>query len=207
LGVIRIIREKGLNLSLTRMLTQTTEAFVGHEPQGGWSAVLESLKAFFFDRLAGALKESGYAAKEIEAVLSLKPDLLTDIDLRLQAVRAFALLAEAPALAAANKRISNILKKSQDALVPLNTALLSEGAERELFDAMAKTLPEAKALFSQKKYTESLASLAPLKTSVDHFFDGVMVNAPELEVRQNRLALLTQLHEAMNGVADLSVLA
>jgi len=207
LGVIRIIREKGLNLSLTRMLTQTTEAFVGHEPQGGWSAVLESLKAFFFDRLAGALKESGYAAKEIEAVLSLKPDLLTDIDLRLQAVRAFALLTEAPALAAANKRISNILKKSQDALVPLNTALLSEGAERELFDAMAKTLPEAKALFSQKKYTESLASLAPLKTSVDHFFDGVMVNAPELEVRQNRLALLTQLHEAMNGVADLSVLA
>jgi len=140
-------------------------------------------------------------------VLSLKPDLLTDIDLRLQAVRAFALLLEAPALAAANKRISNILKKSQDPLVPLNTALLGAGAESELFEAMSKTLPQAKSLFEQKKYTESLTSLAPLKASVDHFFDAVMVNAPELEVRQNRLALLTQLHGAMNAVADLSVLA
>ena len=72
---------------------------------------------------------------------------------------------------------------------------------------MTQTLPIANALFLQKKYTESLTSLAPLKSSVDHFFDAVMVNAPELEVRQNRLALLTQLHEAMNGVADLSVLA
>jgi len=207
LGVIRIIREKGLNLSLTRMLADTTQAFAGHEPQGGWESVLDALKAFFFDRLAGALKESGYGVKEIDAVLSLKPDLLTDIDLRLQAVRAFALLAEAPALAAANKRISNILKKSQDAPVPLNAALLGEGAEKALFDAMTQTLPIANALFLQKKYTESLTSLAPLKSSVDHFFDAVMVNAPELEVRQNRLALLTQLHEAMNGVADLSVLA
>ncbi len=207
LGVIRIIREKGLNLSLKRLLAETTQAFAGHEPQDGWGVVLESLRGFFFDRLAGALKESGYAAKEIEAVLSLKPDLLTDIDLRLQAVRAFALLLEAPALAAANKRISNILKKSQDPLVPLNTALLGAGAESELFEAMSKTLPQAKSLFEQKKYTESLTSLAPLKASVDHFFDAVMVNAPELEVRQNRLALLTQLHGAMNAVADLSVLA
>lgn len=206
LGVIRIIREKGLNLSLSKMLSMASQAFMGHEPQVGFEPVLESLKNFFFDRLSGALKESGYAGKEIEAVLSLKPDLLTDIDLRLQAVRAFAVLSEAPALAQANKRISNILKKSQDPVVCLNASLLSAGAEQDLFNAMANTLPIAKDLFEQKKYTESLASLAPLKTSVDHFFDEVMVNAPELALRQNRLALLTQLHEAMNGVADLSVL-
>jgi glycyl-tRNA synthetase beta chain len=207
LGVIRIVREKGLELSLNQMLSDSTAAFAGHEPQEGWGKVLESLQTFFFDRLAGALKESGYASKEIDAVLSLKPDVLTDIDLRLQAVRAFALLNEAPALAQANKRISNILKKAQDPALALNSAKLSAGAERELFDAMEKTLPEARELFLQKKYTESLTSLAPLKVRVDHFFDEVMVNAPELEVRQNRLALLTQLHDAMNCVADLSVLA
>ena len=162
---------------------------------------------FIYDRLAGSLREQGYSAQEVDAVVSLRPQRLSDIPKRLAAVRAFAALPEAPALAAANKRIGNILKKT-DAVDPhVSEILLKESAEIALFAAMKEISPQANAQFDAGDYTSSLQTLAALRAPVDAFFDGVMVNAEQLDVRLNRLGLLTSLHTAMNRVADLSKLA
>ena len=139
--------------------------------------------------------------------MSLKPQLLSDVAKRLAAVRTFAALPEAPALAAANKRISNILKKEENVDATVNAALLKEPAEIALFAAMNDVAPKAKAQFEAGDYTASLQSLAALRAPVDAFFDGVMVNAEDLALRKNRQGLLKTLHEAMNRVADLSKLA
>jgi glycyl-tRNA synthetase beta chain len=130
---------------------------------------------------------------------------------RLQAVRTFAELPEAPALAAANKRIGNILKKAETdgAAVPaqVNPALLQEPAEQALYAALQQVVPQADAQFNAGDYTTSLQTLAALRAPVDAFFDGVMVNAEQADLRQNRQGLLKTLHQAMNRVADLSRLA
>jgi glycyl-tRNA synthetase beta chain len=140
-------------------------------------------------------------------VLALRPGRLSDVPKRLAAVRTFAALPEAPALAAANKRIANILKKSEGVGDAVNTALLQEPAEQALFAAMQATVPGADAKFDAGDFTASLQTLAALRTPVDAFFDGVMVNADDPALKANRLALLQQLHRAMNRVADLSRLA
>jgi glycyl-tRNA synthetase beta chain len=132
------------------------------------------------------------------------------IPARLDAVKAFAQLPQAPALAAANKRIGNILKKAEaegavDAHI--NPALLTEDAERDLLEALHTLVPESAAQFEAGQYTASLQTLAALRAPVDAFFDDVMVNAEQEDVRLNRLGLLKTLHEAMNRVADLSRLA
>jgi glycyl-tRNA synthetase beta chain len=126
---------------------------------------------------------------------------------RLQAVRAFADLPESPALAAANKRIGNILKKTDGVDAQVNAALLQEDAEKGLYAAMQKLLPESEAQFKKGDYAASLQTLAALRAPVDAFFDGVMVNAEADDLRRNRLGLLKSLHVAMNRVADLSRLA
>jgi glycyl-tRNA synthetase beta chain len=125
----------------------------------------------------------------------------------LAAVRTFAALPEAPALAAANKRIGNILKKSPEADAHVNTALLREPAEAALYEAMQSVVPKADAQFEAGDYTASLRTLAALRAPVDAFFDGVMVNADEADLRLNRLGLLSSLHGAMNRVAQLERLA
>jgi glycyl-tRNA synthetase beta chain len=140
-------------------------------------------------------------------VLALRPQRLGDIPKRLAAARAFAALPEAPALAAANKRIGNILKKADQADAHVNQALLREPAEQALFAAMNDTAPKAAAQFQAGDYTGSLKTLAVLRAPVDAFFDGVMVNAEQADLRLNRLGLLSTLHQAMNRVADLSRLA
>ena len=141
-------------------------------------------------------------------MLALKPQRLGDVPKRLAAVRAFAALPEAPALAAANKRIGNILKKSEgEAAATVNESALIEQAEKDLFAAMQTTVPAANAKFDAGDYTASLQSLAALRAPVDAFFDGVMVNADDPALKANRLGLLKQLHDAMNRVADLSRLA
>ena len=121
-------------------------------------------------------------------------------------MRDFAALAEAPALAAANKRVANILKKSDDggASAPVDAALLAEPAERALHAALAEVAPRADAAFAAGNLTGSLRLLAALKAPVDAFFDGVMVNVDDAALRRNRLALLAALHGTMNRVADLS---
>jgi glycyl-tRNA synthetase beta chain len=165
---------------------------------------------FIYDRLAGSLREQGYRAQEVEAVLSLRPQQLADVQARLAAVRAFAALPEAESLAAANKRVGNILRKSEGvagAAPAVDTSLLKEPAEAALYEALQSVAPKADASFAAGDYTGSLQALAALKAPVDAFFDHVMVNAEDAALRANRLALLGTLHAAMNRVADLSKLA
>ncbi|MDP3798775.1 MAG: glycine--tRNA ligase subunit beta [Polaromonas sp.] len=168
----------------------------------------EFLLTFIYERLAGSLREQGYSAQEVDAVLALHPQRLGDVTKRLAAVRAFAALPEAPALAAANKRVGNILKKADGAVeASIRPELLQEAAEQALAEALQSVGPKADAAFTAGDYAASLQALAALKAPVDAFFDGVMVNAEDLALRANRLGLLATLHQAMNRVADLSKLA
>ncbi len=202
LGVIRMLVEKDLPLPLAHLLRDANPAF---------GALITdatvALADFMYDRLSGSLREQGYSAQEIGAVLALRPQRLGEVPKRLAAVRAFAALPESPALAAANKRISNILKKADDVDAHVSLVLLQEDAEKALYAAMQTVLPKSQALFEAGDYTASLQALAVLRAPVDAFFDGVMVNAEQLDVRLNRLGLLKTLHLAMNRVADLSKLA
>ena len=221
LGVIRMLVEKDLPLDLTTMLASAFEdaqwgaAFKAISDVGGVASssvylnfeAAKPLEEFIYDRLAGSLREQGYSAQEVDAVLALKPQRLGDVAKRLTAVRAFAALPESPALAAANKRISNILKKTDDVDAHVSEVLLQEAAEKALFAAMQAVLPKAQGQWEAGDYTASLQSLAALRTPVDAFFEDVMVNAEQMDLRLNRLGLLKSLHVAMNRVADLSKLA
>ena len=172
------------------------------------TAAADQLTDFIYDRLAGSLREQGYSAQEVDAVLALRPQRLGDVPQRLAAVRAFAALTEAPALAAANKRIGNILKKADGTVHPhVSEVLLQEPAEKALYASMQVTLPQAQSQFDAGDYTASLQTLAALRVPVDAYFDGVMVNAEALDVRLNRLGTLKSLHDAMNRVADLARIA
>jgi glycyl-tRNA synthetase beta chain len=162
---------------------------------------------FIYDRLAGSLREQGYSAQEVDAVLALRPQRLGDVPKRLVAVRAFAALPESAALADANKRIGNILKKTDDVDAHVSLVLLQEPAEQALFAALQTVLPQANARFDAGDHTASLQALAALRAPVDAFFEHVMVNAEQLDLRLNRLGLLKTLHIAVNRVADLSKLA
>jgi glycyl-tRNA synthetase beta chain len=202
LGVIRMLVEKDLPLDLHLLLPAAVPAF-GTLITDATPALAD----FFYDRLAGSLREQGYSAQEVDAVLALRPKRLGDVPKRLLAVRAFAALPESAALAAANKRISNILKKADDVDAHVSTVLLVEAAEKNLYAAMQGVLPQAQAQWEAGDYTASLQSLAALRAPVDAFFEDVMVNAEALDLRLNRLGLLKSLHLAMNRVADLSKLA
>ena len=205
LGVIRMLVEKDLPLDLSALLAGALPAF-GDKITDATPALVD----FIYDRLAGSLREQGYSAQEVDAVLALRPQRLALVEKQLAAVRAFAALPESPALAAANKRVGNILKKAEvegpvDAHV--NPNLLQEKAEQDLYAALQRFVPEANAQFDAGDYTASLQTLAVLRAPVDAFFDDVMVNAEQLDLRLNRQGLLKTLHEAMNRVADLSRLA
>ena len=202
LGVIRMLMEKDLALDWRQLLALAVPVFGDKITDPS-----EALTTFLFDRLAGALREQGYSVQEVDAVLALHPARLGPIPKLLAAVRAFAALPESPALAAANKRIGNILKKADEVDPHVNPALLKESAEQALHEVMQRLLPESEALFKAGDYTGSLQTLAALRSPVDAFFDDVMVNAEEMDVRLNRQGLLKCLHVAMNRVADLSRLA
>ena len=202
LGVIRMLVEKDLALDLSALVAAATPAF-GDRIVDASAALTD----FVFDRFAGTLREQGYSALEVDAVLALRLQRLGDVPRRLAAVRAFTALAEAPALAAANKRIGNILKKTDDVDAHVSTLLLVEPAEAALFATMQNVLPQAQAQFAAQDYTAALQTLAALRAPVDAFFEGVMVNAEAMDLRLNRLGLLKTLHIAMNQVADLSRLA
>ncbi|MES2402082.1 MAG: glycine--tRNA ligase subunit beta [Pseudomonadota bacterium] len=202
LGVIRMLVEKDLPLSVSELIAGAQPVF-GDKIQDA-STVLTD---FVYDRFAGSLREQGYSAQEVDAVLALKPTRLGDVAKRLAAVRAFAALSQAPALAAANKRISNILKKTDAVDAHVSEVLLTEPAEIALYAAMKDVASGADSQFEAGDYTASLQTLAALRAPVDAFFEGVMVNAEQLDLRLNRLGLLASLHNAMNRVADLSKLA
>ncbi len=202
LGVIRMLAERDLPLRLGALLDAAVPAFGAKiaDPSA-------ALQDFIYERLAGSLREQGYSAQEVDAVLALRPQQLALVPRQLAAVRAFAQLPEAPALAAANKRVTNILKKADAVDAHVNPELLQEQAEQDLYVQLQRFVPEADAQFAAGDFTASLQTLAVLRAPVDAFFDDVMVNAEQLDVRLNRLGLLKTLHQAMNRVADLSRLA
>ena len=212
LGVLRMLCEKQISIGFEELLKITISCFPSGllqvEIQEGNLPIPLWIKINFFlqERAAGYLKEIGYTAQESETVIHFANP--KEYIPRLEAVRAFSVLPEAPALAAANKRVGNILKKVEgEVKAEVKADLLQETAEIALNTALGKVKPEADKLFENGDYTASLQALAALKTPVDDFFDNVMVNAVDPALKANRLGLLAILHQTMNRVADLSKLA
>ncbi|WP_372826325.1 glycine--tRNA ligase subunit beta [Polaromonas sp.] len=204
LGVVRMLIERELPLQFHELTRLAFGVFSGGLLQD--KAV--ELDEFLIERLKGYLRDDGYSVPEVDAAIyAQKLGLWSTLPRRLAAVRAFAALPEAPALAAANKRISNILKKVDGVDAHVSELLLQEPAEKALYAAMQQVAPQASAQFDAGDYAASLQTLAALREPVDAFFESVMVNAEQADLRLNRLGLLKSLHEAMNRVADLSKLA
>ena len=205
LGVVRMLIEKQLDLPLDQLINLAGVQFSRID---GFTLPINSIAEFIFERLAGSLRDQGYSALEVDAVVGLRPQRLGDIPKRLAAVRAFAALPEAASLAAANKRVGNILKKVDGTVTPaVDVALLKEPAEVTLNKTLGTVKAQADAAFERGDYTGSLQALAALKAPIDDFFDAVMVNAEDTALRNNRLGLLATLHQAMNRVADISKLS
>jgi glycyl-tRNA synthetase beta chain len=203
LGVIRLLTERQLALPLDTLLHDAARAFGDRITDAS-----AALSDFIYERLAGVLREQGATAQQVDAVLSLRPKELGDVGKKLAAVRAFAALPESGSLAAANKRVSNILKKADgEVLEQVDAALLTDPAEQALHAALVEIERVARPAFDRRDFTASLQALAALKAPVDAFFDQVMVNAEDPKIRVNRLGLLAILRSAMNRVADLSRLA
>ena len=237
LGIIRMLTSSQVQLSINNLfeisfkeITKKTRQEIAdsilnnNNPEHDAVAFLgyDDLLSFVKDRLSVNLRDQGSTTQEVDAVVSLMegkigdvdvyisitPDSLSEVPKRLTAVRSFSSLNEAPALAAANKRVGNILKKVEGKVkAEVNANLLQVPAEIALNAVLSKVKPEADKLFECGDYTASLQALAALKAPVDEFFDNVMVNTDDVALKNNRLALLNQLHHAMNRVADLSKLA
>jgi glycyl-tRNA synthetase beta subunit len=205
LGVLRMLIEKNLSVGLDELVAI---AFAVETKVEGVHDASEALTHFFFDRLRVMMREAGYTAQEVDAVLAKQSTDIAQTPKKLEAVHKFMQMPESASLAAANKRIANILKKSADAAVgDVDPALLAEDAEKKLFDVLGDHEPIAKLFFEKGEYEGMLATLAPLKTPVDAFFADVMVNSEDEKLRLNRLALLKRLFTLMNRVAELSRLA
>lgn len=205
LGIVRILMDNNHPFAISELVDIVQEVLPKTLSS---NQERQSVTDFIFDRVSGMMRESNCTSNEIDAVISLNPETIRDIPRHLEAVKAFSQLPEAPALAAANKRVGNILKKVEgEVKVEVNTSLLQEAAEIALNEALSKVKPQADKLFESGDYTASLKSLAALKAPVDAFFDNVMVNADDPALKANRLGLLATLHQAMNRVADLSKLA
>ncbi|MDB5838227.1 MAG: glycine--tRNA ligase subunit beta [Herminiimonas sp.] len=204
LGILRMLIEKRLPLSIGKLQAEAAQLFAGNT---SFNRPGDDATAFLFDRLRGLLRERGFSPNEIEAVVAQQPDRLDNIIERLNAVQAFAGLPEAQSLAAANKRITNILKKTSSETGQVQASLLQEAAEQRLHAAMTVLKPQVDAAFAKGDFTGTLKALAQLRDDVDAFFNDVMVMAEDLQLRANRIALLSQLHGMMNQVADISKLA
>jgi glycyl-tRNA synthetase beta chain len=208
LGVLRMLIEKRLPLSISNLLADAVAQFGA---VAGFKDPTFEVTAFMLDRLRGILRERGFTPNEIEAVVAQNPDRLDDIVQRLEAVQAFAALPESASLAGANKRITNILKKNEEALAQVaggvKSELLQDTAEKNLFAAITRVQPEVDAAFAKGDFAGTLKTLAQLRDDVDAFFNDVMVMAEDVALRNNRLALLSSLHGMMNRVADISKLA
>ena len=203
LGVIRTIVENQLPLALNELLDDAFAVFNGRIQDSR-----TDVETFIFERFAGYLAEQGFTTLQVDAVLSRRPAQIRLVLRQLEAVKVFQALPEAESLAAANKRIRNILHKSPPPTADLfSEARLFEPAERALFAAFRRIDAEAEAKLEEERFTEALSMLAALKGPVDEFFDRVMVNVDEPQLRNNRLLLLMQLDNAMNRVADISRLA
>ena len=205
MGVLRILMEKRLPLPLPLLIEI---AFDAANAVPGVKRVPEDVETFLLERLRAYLREQDYSANQVDALLSLRPSRIDLVPAQMEAIRTFATLPEAEALAAANKRIGNILRKNESEVAPsVDRALLVDGAERELYAAVQELLPVVRDHVESGDYTSALRSLASARTCVDRFFDDVLVMTDDAALRANRLALLRGLSEAMNQVADISKLA
>ena len=204
LGVLRILIENQLPLDLMHLL----ELAYGQFPREMLAdSVAVDLHGFMLDRLRGYFRELRFSPDEIESVLSQSPTRIDLVVPRMEAVREFRRMPEAESLAAANKRIRNILKKAEGVTAAPELALLQEPAEKNLFGTVNKLLPQVASLVEAEDYADALKLLAGVRSEVDTFFDEVMVMTDETTTRNNRLALLAQLEQLMNRVADISKLA
>jgi glycyl-tRNA synthetase beta chain len=204
LGVLRIVMEKPLALDLAELIDAAAKAFPSNTLTAkGFEA---QLLDFMFDRLRGLLKDAGYAQDAVEAVLAQRPTRIDLVPAKLDAVRSFLGLPDALALAAANKRIGNILKKAEGKLPQPDPKLFGEDAERALYEQIQAITPQVAARVESGDYSGALSALASVRAAVDHFFDKVMVNVDDPAVRANRLGLLKSLFDQLNAVADISKL-
>ncbi len=205
LGVLRILMETPLPLDLGELISNARETL---SAQGiPIEAVDAPLLAFMLDRLRGMLRDAGHSPDVIEAVLVQQPTRIDLVPARLAAVREFLTLPESLALAAANKRIGNILKKAEQGLPEPDIALLEEDAEKALFQRVLLIAPLVRSHVANEDYADALKALASVRAEVDRFFDEVMVNVPEPLLRGNRLGLLKALFDQLNAVADIAKLA
>jgi len=204
LGVLRILAEKALPLDLVQLLNLARSQFATEVLA---DSVAQDVHGFMLERLKNNLRESGFEPDEIEAVVSQSPARIDLVTPRLQAVQAFRKLPEAAALAAANKRIQNILKKTDVPNGEADIALLQEPAEKALFEAVNRLQPLVHSSVQNSDYAGALSTLAGVRAEVDRFFEEVMVMADEPLIRNNRLNLLKSLGDLMNRVADISKLA
>jgi glycyl-tRNA synthetase beta chain len=205
LGVLRILSEKpeAAALDLRELLDEAFSGFVAGKLAADTP---QAVHGFMLDRLRSMLREKGYDANEIEAVLADEPTQVRRVWDRVAAVREFRAMPEAEALAAANKRIQNILRKSGTATA-VDASLLELAEEKNLHRSLASVTALVTAKFEAQDFTGALQGLAAMRSDVDAFFDKVLVNAEDARVRANRLGLLTQLGLVMNKVADISKLS
>jgi glycyl-tRNA synthetase beta chain len=204
LGVLRILIEKQLDLNLVDAVAYAIELYGDKVKADG---LAQQVLDFIFDRLRARYEDEGVDVAVYQAVRALSPAAPLDFDQRVQAVQAFRQLPQAAALAAANKRVSNILAKAEGELpASVNATLLAAGAEQALAQAVAAAAQAVAPLAVARSYREALAQLASLREPVDAYFDAVMVNADDAAVRANRHALLNQLRGLFLGVADISLL-
>jgi glycyl-tRNA synthetase beta chain len=207
LGVVRILVERGIDVPLPALVALAFDAFAAVPAvQRRDEAVLD----FIYERLRGYLRDLGFGANEVASVIDRRPETIADLPRRLAAVRAFEAMPEAAALAAANKRIVNILRKAgdeADAQPFVDSSAVAAGAEQGLVDALKALVPQVEHAVGRGDYTAALVACASARDAVDRFFDDVMVMADDAAVRRNRLALLRGVRTTMNRVADIALLA
>ena len=202
LGLARTVIEGGLDLDLPALLATAGQALPIN------AADANELYDFILERLRSYYEDRGVSASQFDAVAALRPASLADFDARLKAIGEFNKLPQAAALAAANKRARNILKKAEGAIPSeVDAALFAETAERDLAGALTAAIADSNPLLAQRDYVAALSRMAALRESVDAFFDSVMVNADDPAVRGNRLALLRQLSDRLGSVAAIEYLS
>ena len=204
LGVLRILIDKKLDLDLTQAVVFAVGQFGGKVKQAG---LAEQLLEFVFDRLRARYEDEGVDVSVYLSVRALQPGSALDFDQRVQAVQAFRKLPEADALAAVNKRVSNLLSKADNlGNTEVDPGLFADAKEFSLNSAIAKAENAVKPLLAERNYAEALARLATLREPVDAFFEAVMINADDAGVRKNRYAMLARLRGLFINIADISVL-
>jgi glycyl-tRNA synthetase beta chain len=199
IGIIRILIEKNIPLNFSNLIDN-------HTPKDKKDAG-DSLKTFIYERLSNYLKDKNFTSNEIDAVIFSRPYYLNDIISKLTAIKEFSNLEQSKDLAAANKRVSNILKKFTGVIEKVDESLLEEVEEIQLFKTITKLNPIIIEALKKKNFIEALNSLVDLKNPIDQFFENVMVNSEDEKIKINRHNLLKQLHISLNSVADISKLA